>query len=98
MNPAVLALAALRLTTLIVHDEVTRPLRIIVDRWAGDAPAFTIRERVSTLLGCDRCTGIWAAAAVLGMSQVRVLRPAVNVLATAQAALALHTVLEKLDR
>lgn len=98
MNPAVIALAVARLTTLVVEDEITRPVRERVQWWANGADEFSVRERLSTLLRCQKCVGIWSAAAVLAAARIPVLRPAVNVLAAAQAALAVTTILEKWDR
>lgn len=98
MNPLMIALATQRLTQLIVDDEITRPVRQRLNKWAKDAPDFSMPERIATAVGCTACTSVWAAGAILTATRVPVLRPLVRVLAASQAALAGHALLGKLDR
>jgi len=50
------AVAAWRLTELVVADEVTRPVRErVTGRWPG--------TRLAYLLSCRTCVAVWAAAA-----------------------------------
>jgi hypothetical protein len=66
-------IACIRLTDLVVDDEVTRPAREWVGkRWPGG--------RLSFLLSCKRCTSVWAAAVVAVLP-----RRACTVLALSQA-------------
>lgn len=66
-------IACIRLTDLVVDDEVTRPVREWVgERWLGGRLAF--------LLSCKRCTSVWAAAVVTLLP-----RRAYTVLALSQA-------------
>jgi hypothetical protein len=98
MNPVTVALAVARLTQLIVEDEITRPARQAINRWAVDAPEFSLRERIATAVGCGACSSVYAAAAVLIATRVPVLRPLVRVLAASQAALALRAATDRLSR
>lgn len=51
-------LATWRVTSLVVDDEVSRPLReLVARRWPGSKAAY--------LVTCPRCVSVWAAAAVL---------------------------------
>lgn len=53
------ALAAFRLTRLIVRDDITSPIR---DRWWRRFPEDT---KPGELIGCNYCVGIWVSATVL---------------------------------
>lgn len=58
LTPFIKALATWRLTSLIVDDEVSRPLReLVARRWPGSKAAY--------LATCPRCVSVWAAAMVL---------------------------------
>lgn len=58
------ALAAWRLTHLVVEDELTAPLRDWVsERWPERKPAYLIR--------CPWCVGIWAGLTVAALSGSR---------------------------
>lgn len=98
MNPLVVVLATKRLTQLIVDDELTRPVRESIDAWAGDAPEFSFKDRVATLLSCGACTSVWAGAGILVASRFRVGRAASRVLAVSAAALAFDALVERLER
>lgn len=98
MNPALVALAAARLTDLIVEDEITRPAREAIFRWGKGADLYSLRERLTTLSQCRKCTGIWSAAAILLAARTPAGRPLVAVLAAAEAALLAAATLERLDR
>lgn len=51
------AAAVWRLTSLIVDDELTRPLRDrVATRWPGSQLAYLIR--------CNRCVSVWAGIVV----------------------------------
>lgn len=98
MRTLVTTLAIARLTSLVTEDEITRPVREAVQRWASDAPEFSLPERAATLLSCGRCMSVYAAGAVLIAVKVPALRPLVWVLAGSQAALLLLAVEGKIER
>jgi len=69
---AVLALAAFRLTHLVVADTITAPIRA----WfgvgtekdsprRGPLPAGYLRRVAQAMLGCFWCAGIWVSALIL---------------------------------
>lgn len=98
MKSLILALATTRLTQLAVEDEITRPVRDAIDRWATDAEEFSFRERVAELSECPACMSIWAGAGILVAEQTGIGRFLVRVLALSQATLAVKTVIERIDR
>jgi len=98
MNPVTLALATQRLTQLITEDELTRPVRESINRWAKDAPDLSFRDRVAVLASCQACMSVWAGAAVLVASRFRISQPLVRILAGSGVALLLTAVKERLDR
>lgn len=63
MNPVLKlgleALAASRLTRLVVDDHITEPLREKI--WAVDPPE---KMRVGFVVTCHACTSVWAAGLV----------------------------------
>ena len=77
-------LATVRLTALVTQDELTTPLRWRVEDATKDAEYGSFRERFAYLVGCDRCTSMWAAAAVLLLSRSRWGRVVVRALAMSQ--------------
>jgi hypothetical protein len=87
--------AVQRLTQLITQDEITRPLRMKVDKWAGDAPEFSLKERAAYMVECPACTSIWAALVVSMLSRFRLGRVAVRVLALSGMALLTDAVVER---
>jgi hypothetical protein len=94
----VLVLATQRLTQLVVEDDITRPLRIAVSRWAKGHEEFSFRERVDFALNCGACASVYAGAAVLLADRSRAGRVLLRVLAASGAALATKAVIEKLER
>lgn len=60
---AVGALAVHRLTRLLVEDEITRPAREAVQRWARGTATRAARPQVEYLTGCPWCVGMYVAAA-----------------------------------
>jgi len=96
-NPIVLALATQRLTQLVVEDEITKPLRIAVSRWAAGAEEFSFRERVDFALNCGACASVYAGAAVLLADRFPAGRVLVRVLSASAAALAMKAAVEKLE-
>jgi hypothetical protein len=98
MNQALVGLATARLTAVVVEDEVMAPVRNAIQRWGADAELYSVRERLTTLSGCTRCVSVYAAAAVVAASRVRVLRPVVAALAASEAAILLYATIERLDR
>jgi hypothetical protein len=58
----VIALAAQRVARAISTDDVSRPLRDALDRWAGNGTGF--RSTLTRLIACPVCTGWWASFAV----------------------------------
>lgn len=58
LDAAVAVAATHRLTTLVVKDEITRPIREKVeDTFGGES-------RLTYLVNCPACTSVWAAAVV----------------------------------
>jgi hypothetical protein len=98
VNPVLVALATKRLTQLAVEDELTRPVREWIDRWAGDAPEFSFRDRVATLTSCSACMSVWMGAGILLAGRCSLGRLAIRVLAASASALAIDAVLERLER
>ena len=98
MNIVVAGLAVARLTSLIAEDEITAPLRDAVDRWVGDAPQYSLKERIGYLVSCPRCVSVYAAAGILIAGRMRWGRPLVKVLAASQSGLAALTALDYLER
>jgi hypothetical protein len=94
----VLVLATQRLTQLVVEDDITRPLRIAVSRWAQGHDEFSFRERVDFALNCGACASVYAGAAVLLADRFTVGRALLRVLSASAAALAAKAVVEKLER
>ena len=94
-SPFVQVFAAQRLTQLITQDEITRPLRMKVDAWAGDAPEFSVKERAAYMVECPACTSVWAGAVVVLASRFRVGRVFNWVLALSGAALLTDAVVER---
>ena len=97
MRPVVLALATIRLTQLVTDDELTEPIRDKTDEWAKKAGYGSLPDRLSYLVSCQRCVSVWAAAAVLVGSRLRVARPLVYTLAVSQAALYTITVADRVQ-
>lgn len=105
---AVLGLAAARLTQLIVDDEITATLRDRIERAATNAeyappPAKNwgpvALEKLDTIVQCHACSSVWAGGGVLVAEQAGpVGRFLVRTLALSQAALAVKSVIERIDR
>lgn len=98
MNPVTAVLAVQRLTQLITEDELTRPFREGLNKWAGDAPEFSFRDRVATLFMCSACMSVWSAGGILLASRFRVGRVLVRVMAGSGAALMVNAVVKRLER
>jgi hypothetical protein len=69
------ALAVHRLTRLATEDEITRPLRERLTRWAAGDAYRAARPRVGYLLTCPWCMSIYAAA---GWAALTIAAPAVT--------------------
>jgi hypothetical protein len=98
VNPITLALATQRLTQLITEDELTRPVRESINKWAAGAEEFSFRDRVATLASCQACMSVWAAAGILVASHFRIGQSLVRILAGSGVALLLTAAKERLDR
>lgn len=96
-NPVVLALATQRLTQLVVEDEITRPVREAVSRWAAGHEEYSFRERVDFALNCGACASVYAGAAVLLADRIPAGRVLIRVLAASATALGIKAVLDKLE-
>jgi hypothetical protein len=92
----ILALASARLTQLVVDDAITEPVRDAIHaRPGGEFWSDTLDEVVN----CHACTSIWAGAGVLTAEHAGpVGRFLVRVLALSQAALAVKSLIERIDR
>jgi hypothetical protein len=98
LNPITLALATQRLAQLITEDELMRPVRESINRWAKDAPDLSFKDRVAVLASCPACMSVWAAAVILIASRFRVAQPLVRILAGSAAALLLTAAKDRIDR
>lgn len=98
VNPAVAALATWRLAKLITEDEITRPYRIAIGRWAQGEREFSLKERVESAVNCTACMSVWSAGAVLVASRFRLGRWLVGILAASGAALAVEAAVQRLER
>jgi hypothetical protein len=98
MNPVVTVLATQRLTQLVTEDELTRPFREGVNRWAGNAAEFSFKDRVATLVMCPACMSVWSGAGILLASRFRVGRVLVRVLAASGAALIVNAGIKRVER
>ena len=76
---AVQALAAYRLTRLVVEDEITEPLRDSIVKRFG-APADS---KISYLAHCPHCVSIYASTAIVAADMIapRLARPVLRALA-----------------
>lgn len=96
MKHLILALAAARLTQLVVDDSITEPVRDKIENLAADSPVW---GKVDDAVNCHACTSVWAGGGVLVAEQAGpVGRFLVRVLALSQAALAVKSVIERIDR
>jgi hypothetical protein len=71
MSLAVDALAAFRLTRLVIEDTITEPLRQRVKHRAMrevDSPGTA--AKVETLLSCPWCVGFWVSCGVVAARRV----------------------------
>lgn len=98
MNPLVTVLATQRLTQLVTEDELTRPIREAVDRWAAGAEEFSFKDRVATLLMCPACMSVWAGTGILVANRFKVGRPLVRILAASGAALIVNSGIKRVER
>lgn len=97
-NPLVLVLATQRLTQLVVEDDITKPVRIAVSRWAEGHEEFSFRERIDFILNCGACASVYAGAAVLLADRFTVGRALLRVLSASAAVLAAKAVIDRLER
>lgn len=96
-HPVVAALATRRLTALVVEDEITKPLRQAVNRWAKDSPEFSLRERIDFMVNCGACASVWAAGAVLLLDRFTAGRLVLQLLATSAAAQITEAVTQRIQ-
>lgn len=87
MNPVIAALATQRLTQLLVEDELTRPVRKLIEDWAEGAPPNSFKDRVAVLSSCPACMSVWSGGAIVLASRFPLGRVLVGVLAASSAAL-----------
>lgn len=96
MKSLILALASARLTQLVVDDSITEPVRDKIHERPGDETWSNVLDEV---VNCHACTSVWAGAGVLAAEHAGpVGRFLVRVLALSQAALAVKSVIERIDR
>lgn len=79
MNYLVAAIAAKRLTRLVVDDEITADLRAM---WFNRFPPET--TKLGYLVSCKKCTSFWTAAASLLLSRTTAM-PLLHALAVSEA-------------
>lgn len=91
-----LPIATARLTTLLVDDQITAPLRERAFNYFDSRPPThpVHRLQLPYLVTCQRCVSVYAAAALLILNQTP-LRKLINTLALSQLAL---TALDAADR
>lgn len=94
MKALITALATARLTQLVVDDEIAAPIRNGIMRRTPEKALDWVDE----LITCHACTSVWAGAGILVAEQVPFGRFLVRVLALSQAALAVKSVIERIDR
>lgn len=107
MKALILSLATARLTQLVVDDKITAPAReAVLTRAQGGPNPRALNEveanqpwsALDEIVNCHACTSIWAGAGILTAEQTSVGRFLVRVLALSQAALAVKSVIERIDR
>lgn len=113
MKALITALATARLTQLVVDDEIMQPVRDTVGKHSvsrveqvktsfGVTMPHPIRQpfwaKVDEAINCHACTSVWAGAGILVAEQIPFGRFLVRVLALSQAALAVKSVIERIDR
>jgi hypothetical protein len=98
IDAVTLGLATTRLTQLVVDDAITEPLRLAIDKKASEVPAGSFTDWVDTGINCHACVSVWAGGGILAAEQTRLGRSLVRVLALSQAALAVKSVIERIDR
>lgn len=113
LDAVILGLAAARLTQLVVDDEITEPVRVEIQQrvhrgrpakiGAGPLGSNLIDphpgwDAVDTIVNCHACMSVWAGAGALAAEQTGVGRFLVRVLALSQAALAVKSLIERIDR
>jgi Protein of unknown function (DUF1360) len=95
MRALILSLATARLTQLVVDDAITDPIREQIAQ-ANDNPSpWSVLDEI---VNCHACTSVWAGAGILVAEQTGVGRFLVRVLALSQTALAVKSVIERIDR
>lgn len=102
MKSLILSLATARLTQLVVDDAITEPVRDDIEARATliDDDRLTIQPWavLHDIVNCHACTSVWAGAGILVAEQIPLGRFLVRVLALSQAALAVKSVIERIDR
>jgi hypothetical protein len=98
MKALVMSLATARLTQLVVDDEITSPIRESVAARAERPGSKAAWGAVDVVINCHACTSVWAGAGILAAEQIPFGRFLVRVLALSQAALAVKSVIERIDR
>ena len=86
------ALATRRLTQLVIEDEITRPVREVVTRWADRHPPGTFPDRIGYLVDCPACASVWCAGAVMVLRRFRAGRWVLGVLALSGASLLIQSI------
>lgn len=94
MKAGVILAAATRMTLLVTKDEITSPVRYIVDDWAEGKPVGSFPERMQYLINCHRCSSVWLAAVALALSTSGPGMAVLSTLATSQVVL---TVIEAME-
>lgn len=97
MRVFITVFAVKRLTQLITEDELTRPPREAVQRWANKYPDGSVPDRLAYLVDCQACASVWTSAIVLGMNQFRAGRVINAVLAGSAAALLIDAAIKNLE-
>ena len=79
MNHVAAAIAAKRLTRLVVDDKITEDLR---EAWFDKFPPET--TKLGYLVSCKKCTSFWASAVTIALSYSTAARPLVYALALSE--------------
>ncbi|AKJ72546.1 hypothetical protein PP301_gp008 [Gordonia phage GMA2] len=88
---AVMALAAHRITTLIIEDEISSPIR---DRVLDSTDNYMVRY----LLTCHKCMSVWSAFVVILLGHGSLGRVLLNTMALSEAAILIQHALDNTSR
>lgn len=95
LKTAIIVGATMRGTYLVTKDEISAPIRYLLDDWAEGAPLYSFRERAQYLVNCHRCSSVWVAAVALALSTTKAGMAVLSVLAASQATMTAIELMEE---